>query len=189
MGDINQLLYLTKLVPAVPGPILEVAPRDHNNDFDFREHYPDNEYVRVGTDSAQNIGLVEDSTDAVGSLRGSYFALAICCSVLEHIRTPWTFAQQLTGAVRSQGTLFISVPWVWGYHPSPDDYFRYSWRAVVELFPDFRWDNIFYSTNVEDEFYPAEREFDDNMAQFADTPKGKRKYLPYLQLLMLGQKR
>jgi len=189
MGDINQVLYLTKLVPFVSGAILEVVSKNHNNISSFRDHYAQNEYIGIDAEDGENVDLVVDLAHGIGSLRSSYFALGICCSVLEHVRKPWEFAERLSSLMCPGGTLFMSVPWVWGYHPCPDDYFRYSWRGIIELFPAFDWDNVFYSTNVEDEFYPAEREFDDNMAQFADTPNGKRKYLPYLQLLMLGQKR
>jgi hypothetical protein len=32
------------------------------------------------------------------------------------------------------------------------------------------------------------REIDNQMAAFADTPQGKRKYLPYLMVNMLGRR-
>jgi len=51
------------------------------------------------------------------------------------------------------GSIYISVPWVWPYHAYPDDYFRFSWRGIAELFPDFDWRDVCYSTNIEGEFY------------------------------------
>ena len=188
MADVNQVLYLAKLVPSVSGSVLELRIKGHPDASSFRDHYRQNDYVGIEMDDA-NADLLIELANRIDGSPDDHFSLAACCSVLEHVRRPWVLADQLTRILRPGGTLFMSVPWVWGYHPCPDDYFRYSWRGIIELFPAFEWDNIFYSTNVEDEFYGAEREFDDNMAQFADTPNGRRKYLPYLQLLMLGKKK
>lgn len=85
----------------------------------------------------------------------------------------------------------MSVPWVWRYHAYPDDYFRFSWRGIMELFPSFEWTNVCYSTNVPNEFFDIVANnpgIDDSMAAFAETPGGKRKYLPYLMVNMLGFK-
>lgn len=73
------------------------------------------------------------------------------------------------------------MPWVWRHHAYPDDYFRYSWRGIMELFPGFESSNIRYSTNVPGEFIDidlANPGADNDMAALADTPNGKRKYLP-----------
>jgi len=42
----------------------------------------------------------------------------------------------------------MSVPWVWRYHAYPDDYFRFSWRGIETLFPEFSWSDKHYSTTV-----------------------------------------
>jgi len=101
MGDINQVLYLTKLVPRVSGAILEILTKDHNNALSFRDHYAHNEYVGIGAEGGDNVDVVVDLAHGVGGLRGSYFALGICCSVLEHVRKPWQFAEHLTGLIDS----------------------------------------------------------------------------------------
>lgn len=37
--------------------------------------------------------------------------------------------------------------------PYPDDYYRFSWRGIAELFPEFEWDHMVHSTNVPEEFH------------------------------------
>jgi hypothetical protein len=191
MGDVNQLVYLKRFMPSVSGPVLEIGSKDYGSTSSFRDFYAGCEYVGIDMEPGKNVDLVVDLAAGPGALRAGHFALGICCSVLEHVRRPWALAEHLTGVIRAGGALYMSVPWVWRYHAYPDDYFRFSWRGIMELFPGFEWKHVCYSTNVPDEIIeiPAENPgVDDAMAAFADTPAGKRKYLPYLMVNMLGFK-
>jgi SAM-dependent methyltransferase len=195
MGDKNQLTYLKRLVPAVRGPVLEVGSKDYGSTSSFRSTYAASEYVGIDMAEGTGVDLIVDLVEGTGGLPDEKFELAICCSVLEHVRRPWVFAQNLSRLVRPNGQLYMSVPWVWRYHAYPDDYFRFSWRGIEELFPDFQWESIEYSTNVEGEFIPVGRDnpkADDEMAHHRKTSlfgSSKRKYLPYLMVNMLGTKR
>lgn len=191
MGDANQLVYLKRFMPSVSGPVLEVGSKDYGSTASFRDFYADSEYVGIDMQPGKNVDLVVDLTQGIGELRTNHFALGICCSVLEHVRRPWVLAEHLTSVIRTGGALYMSVPWVWRYHPYPDDYFRFSWRGILELFPGLEWRNICYSTNVPNEFFeivPTNTGVDNSMAAYADTAAGKRKYLPYLMVNMLGFK-
>jgi hypothetical protein len=102
-------------------------------------------------------------------------------------------AENITRLMARGGRLFISVPWVWRYHAYPDDYFRFSFRGVVSLFPEFEWATPHYSTTVEGEFVEiteGNMQADNQMAVTATTPAGaQRKYLPYLMVNMIGVRR
>jgi len=191
MGHVSQLTYLERFMPAVNGPILEIGSKDYGNTATFRAAYPGQEYIGVDMEAGKDVDLVVDLTTGVGALRKNHFALGICCSVLEHVRKPWVFAENIASVLRPGAALYMSVPWVWRYHAYPDDYFRFSWRGIMELFPAFEWSGICYSTNVPNEFFDIDMDnpgVDDRMAAFANTPAGKRKYLPYLMVNMLGKK-
>ena len=191
MGDVNQLTYLKRFVPSVSGPVLEIGSKDYGSTSTFREFYPDSEYIGIDMEAGTNVDLVVDLTSGTAGLRKNHFALGICCSVLEHVRRPWVFAENLTSLLQDGGSLYMSVPWVWRYHAYPDDYFRFSWRGVMELFPGFTWQHICYSTTVPNEFVEIPLEnpgVDNSMAALAETPSGKRKYLPYLMVNMIGEK-
>ncbi|HEV3011618.1 MAG TPA: class I SAM-dependent methyltransferase [Burkholderiales bacterium] len=192
MGDINQRLFLTRSMPRTDGPVLEVGSRDYGNTENFRDVYAQNEYVGVDLSAGKNVDRVIDLVAGVGELPEGHFALAICCSVLEHVRRPWDMAGNLTRLLRPGGAIYIAVPWVWRYHAYPDDYFRFSWRGIAELFPGIAWTRLAYSTNVAHEFFDLSRDAappDDTLIAFAPTPAGpQRQYLPYLQVHMLGTK-
>ena len=110
MGDINQRLYLERFVPAAAGPILEVGSKDYGSTTSFRDFYNSQEYVGIDMEAGKNVDLVVDLTSGTGQLPGNHFGLAICCSVLEHVRKPWVFADNLTQVIRPGGTLYMSVP-------------------------------------------------------------------------------
>lgn len=192
MGDINQKVYLKKYMPEVSGPVLEIGSKDYGNTSSFRDHFLKNEYVGIDMEAGDNVDRVIDLTDGTGDLPLDHFSLAICCSVLEHVRRPWVMAENISRLVCSGGSLYMSVPWVWRYHPYPDDYYRFSWRGIIELFPEFEWKHIMYSGNVPNEFFEVTEdtiEIDNRLAIKKRTLKGKRKYLPYLMINMLGFKR
>lgn len=192
MGDQNQRLFLERLAPHVDGPVLEVGSKDYGSTVNFRDLYR-GDYVGVDLEAGKGVDRIVDLTAGLGGLEEGRFALAICCSVLEHTPTPWSMAANLTRLLRTGGMLYISVPWVWRYHAYPDDYFRFSPRAVQALFPQLAWKHATYSTNLPGEHFDLDladlREVDNRMAQHKPTPRGQRKYLPYLMVNMLGEKR
>jgi SAM-dependent methyltransferase len=192
MGDLNQRIFLEKLVPRAGGPVLEIGAKDYGSTTSFRDLYRDEEYVGVDLEAGKGVDVVADLTAGLGGLQEGGFALAICCSVLEHTPQPWALAANITRLLRADGQLYLSVPWVWRYHAYPDDYFRFSPRGVQVLFPGIEWGPATYSTTVNGEHIDLDladfREVDNRLAQYAQTPNGQRKYLPYLMVNMLGRR-
>lgn len=194
MGDNNQKAYLKRNIKKVEGPILEIGSKNYGNTASFREYFSSNEYMGIDMEDGNGVDYVHNLQEGIGNLEKEKFSLAICCSVLEHVNKPWIFADHITQLVKEGGQVYMSVPWVWRYHEYPDDYYRFSWKGIIELFPEFTWDHIEYSTNVEGEFLPITEETkhaDDKMAyykRFWSNPFKKRKYLPYLMVNMIGTK-
>ena len=192
MGDVNQITYLKRHVPSISGPILEVGSKEYGSTSTFRDFYTEHEYVGADMEAGKGVDVVVDLTVGTGGLRKNHFALAICCSVLEHVRRPWVFAEHLTSLLRPGGILYVSVPWVWRYHPYPDDYYRFSWRGIMELFPGLAWSDIYQSTGLPDEFISIEANpmgAEATMTAVVKVSEEKRrKYLPQLMVNMLGRK-
>jgi len=192
MGDANQRLFLERHLSRVDGPVIEIGSKDYGSTASFRDLYRGAEYVGADLEAGKGVDVVVDLTEGLGGLGEGRFALAICCSVLEHTPRPWVMAENIIRLLRPGGMLYLSVPWVWRYHAYPDDYFRFSPRAVQSLFPGLEWQQAAYSTSMAGELIPLDlrdfREVDNRMAAFVDTPQGKRKYLPYLMVNMLGRR-
>ncbi|MDX1962761.1 MAG: class I SAM-dependent methyltransferase [Pirellulales bacterium] len=191
MGHSNQRIYLTTHLPRVEGPILEIGSHDYGSTAPFRGIYANNNYVGLDLQEGPNVDIVHDLTTGIGPLQPNFFSLAICCSVLEHVKRPWVMAEHITTLVRPGGHVYISVPWVWRYHAYPDDYFRFSHHGIRELFPSFEWQQQHYSLNVKNEFIkltPETLNADEQLSILVPGPAGERKYLPYLMVEMLGIK-
>jgi SAM-dependent methyltransferase len=193
VGDANQLLYLKARLNRVEGSILEVGSKDYGSTVPFRRELQyTGRYVGLDMEDGPGVDVVGDLSFGLCGLEPESFSLIICCSVLEHVKKPWDMAANMERLVRPGGTVYIAVPWVWRYHGYPEDYFRFSHRGIMELFPSLAWREPCFSTYLKGEFIPIgaadAQKICDRLARFADTPAGKQKYLPYMQVLMLGQR-
>jgi SAM-dependent methyltransferase len=181
VGDINQLLYLQQRYTERPRRVLEVGSKQYGNTQDFRALFRDAEYVGVDMQPGDGVDVVHDFTTGTGPLDAASFDLVICCSVLEHVRRPWVAAENIMAVMAPGAALYLVVPWVWRFHGYPDDYFRFSWRGIQELFP-LAWRDFMYSSSRHGEFWPCENGADNARAIVKDDTK----FLPYLQVHGIG---
>lgn len=199
MGIENEGVYLKELVPNVTGQILEIGSRDPGGAgkaVNFRQLYEAAKFTGVDIENGPGVDVIWDFNKGHGSFEAESIDLCICCNILEHTPTPWVLAENISGLIKPGGLLYISVPWVWRYHPYPNDYWRISFEGVKSLFKSFNFGNQAYSTNVPGEIFAitAEnlRDFENIFAMYAKQTKGgtvfDRKYLPYLAVLMIGKK-
>ncbi len=193
MGDMNQRHFLEKNVKPIQGKILEIGSKDYGSTENFRDYFKEANFVGLDMEEGKGVDYILDLTTGIGDLEENSFDLIICCSVLEHVNKPWIFAENVKKLLKKGGLLYITAPWVWRYHPYPDDYFRYSWRGISQLFENIEWDEMAYSTNIENEFFDIQEDnrIDDKMAIHKRKnlfSLQKRKYLPYLMTNMIGRK-
>src|SRR5690242_11226059 len=138
MGDVNQLIYAQAVFRDFRGRVLEIGSKDYGNTQPFRELFRESEYVGVDLESGTNVDFVVDLEKGPGALAGRKFDLIIVCSVLEHSPRPWVLAENIQGLLAEEGALMSCHPWVWRYHKYPDDYFRFSPKGIMAIFPELR---------------------------------------------------
>jgi SAM-dependent methyltransferase len=76
------------------------------------------------------------------------FDCVICIEVLEHVADPFAAARELMRIIRPGGALFLTVPFLNGYHGIPQsksgthgdfpDYWRFTHQGLQKLFGDLR---------------------------------------------------
>ena len=86
MGDINQLLYLQKVLPTVKGNILETGSKAYGSTIDFRSAYNEGTYTGTDLEEGTGVDVVCDLTAPTNPLPKDHYDLVICCSVLEHVK-------------------------------------------------------------------------------------------------------
>ncbi|MEK7467385.1 MAG: class I SAM-dependent methyltransferase [Planctomycetota bacterium] len=60
----------------------------------------------------------------------------LCCNVLEHIYNHRHLLREMHRILKPGGALVGFVPFLYVYHPDPQDYFRYTSTALVRLLED-----------------------------------------------------
>ncbi len=67
--------------------------------------------------------------------------------MLEHVRRPWVAAENIQRLLRPGGLCYVGVPWVQAYHGFPNDYWRFSFPALLELFAGLDFTDMYYSAS------------------------------------------
>lgn len=91
-------------------------------------------------DKGFNVELVGTVTDhevdfldpAVAAQLDASFDMTYSFDTLEHVSDPFRFCEHLVKVTRPGGHIFIATVFSWPYHPSPEDFFRYSPTGLRE---------------------------------------------------------
>lgn len=58
----------------------------------------------------------------------------ISLSVMEHLKEPNIFLSEAYRILKSKGAIILQVPFMWGIHEAPYDYFRYTRFGLIYIF-------------------------------------------------------
>ena len=61
------------------------------------------------------------------------FDLAVSQETVEHVDDPFLAVREIVRVVRPGGKIYLQVPFVIGYHPGPEDYWRFTRAGVAAL--------------------------------------------------------
>lgn len=75
-------------------------------------------------------------------LPGSSFDAVLCINVMEHIYNYRNLLSESFRIMKSKGNLYITVPFFFNIHGSPNDYFRYTKSALERILVDHGFTNI-----------------------------------------------
>ena len=78
----------------------------------------------------------ESGGKAIEALPADTYETILCMSVLEHTPSPWRITRHLSRALKSDGLLVLSVPFLFPYHDTID-YFRFTPDGLRSLFRDW----------------------------------------------------
>jgi SAM-dependent methyltransferase len=84
---------------------------------------------------------LDDGADYAGTaeatgLPSESFDLVLCTQVIEHCMNPWRALAEAFRILKPSGTLIVSAPHVWFYHPHPTDHWRFTQEGLVQLCRD-----------------------------------------------------
>ncbi len=79
-----------------------------------------------------------DQTDCAGDalllpFEASTFHLVLSQETMEHVSDPFRAVREMGRVLKTDGVLYLQVPFVLGYHPDPEDYWRFTHAGVRRL--------------------------------------------------------
>jgi SAM-dependent methyltransferase len=208
------------VVAQAQDPVLQIGSRAEvlDRSATWRSRFAGRRFVGLDIMPGPNVDIVADITEPAAAIRSragvNGFGLIVCHHVLEHVRRPWVAAQTLSELLAPGGRIFVSVPWVQGYHEFPDDFWRMSFAGIRALFPDLTFPVEYYTgtheafgyqilRNGKVEHSPVTSRIERNLFQFVldqipaqrmfeDRPGEKiqmsRGYMPIMLVNMIGVK-
>jgi len=105
-------------------PLLELSPNLTFLDKGFNVEF-------IGTKANEVLDFLDSSP--ISHLQGG-FGLVYCFDTLEHVSNPFLFCEHLIYITKPGGYTYVATVFEWPYHPSPEDYFRFSPAGLRELF-------------------------------------------------------
>jgi len=69
--------------------------------------------------------------------RDDTFQGVVCQAVLEHTRHPQIIIEEMHRILQKSGMVYVEVPFLQGFHPSPTDYYRFTLEGINFLFSRF----------------------------------------------------
>lgn len=208
--EINQTLAFDKY--EFHGPLINVGSKINYEDekarvgaenfrnFLRKKLHSNKEVLGLDIFDGYNVDIVADLcaddlfSDDLEKYRG-YFNTVICWALLEHVKDPFSVASNITDFMAVNGTIFYIGPWVWGYHPYPDDYWRISFSGLKTLFPDIEWKDWWYTgTNNMIGYRINEIRYERKVFRLKsdithEVDNVSDRYMPYLNLCAVGVKK
>jgi SAM-dependent methyltransferase len=146
---------IARLVSRVSGPVLQIGSKAEivDRQAKWRARFSNTQFIGLDIEAGPNVDTVGDIAGDLPALRRklgvAQFGLIVCAHVLEHVKQPWVAAKNIAHLLKPGGHVFVTVPWVQGYHEFPDDFWRMSFAGVRSLFEGFEFESEFYSGAAE----------------------------------------
>jgi SAM-dependent methyltransferase len=117
---------IVKLAPHIKGETLDVGCGQKP----YKHLFQSSKYIGIEVEQEGHDHANEDVDFFYDGKRipfdDNHFDSAITSQVLEHVFEPDAFLREICRVLKPQGTLLLTVPFVWDEHEQPYDYARYS---------------------------------------------------------------
>jgi len=119
-----------------PGKVLYIGVMTNT----YREMIPSKKFITVDIDPKLKPDIVCD----VHNLKCSdnNFDTVVALQLLEHCRDPQRALNEMRRVLKKRGKLIFSVPFLFHYHGSPNDYYRFTKDSIKDLTKYFKKVNI-----------------------------------------------
>lgn len=114
-----------------PGIVLDVG----GSDAPYRKDVPHTRYLRLDIDSSSKPDILGDAHEI--RWESGHFDTTLAIDVLEHVREPQRVVDEMRRVLKSGGICITSTPFLYPYHPGPEDHYRFTSDSLKHLFREF----------------------------------------------------
>ena len=94
-----------------------------------------NDVINVDFEKFEGVDVVADITKL--PFKDNSVSMIVCDTVLEHVNDPIKAVSEMYRVLEPSGFVYISVPFLYPFHPSPSDYNRWTEQGLKYLLKDF----------------------------------------------------
>lgn len=137
--------FIEQLLLNQKGKILELGSGD--KDFTKMMAVNCSEFIKSDYEPIRDDCIKIDATNI--ELPDNSFDCVVAVSILEHIYDYQKVIDEIYRILKPEGKLILACPFVFPYHPSREDYFRYSPAAYRKMLNRFSETDIYGLGNVD----------------------------------------
>jgi len=93
-------------------------------------------FINIDFHPYKNVDLISDVHHL--PIKSSSVSGTISIAMLEHVRNPQFVVDEIHRILKPGGYVYSIVPFIFGYHSAPDDYYRWTREGIKELFSSFQ---------------------------------------------------
>ncbi len=94
-------------------------------------------YVCIDINPENNPDIVADAHN-LKIIENEQYDLVLATEILEHCHDPKQVISEFQRIIKQNGTIILSTPFLYPYHPDPKDYYRYTIDGLQELCKTFK---------------------------------------------------
>lgn len=128
------LINILKNMPKV-GTVLDAGTKDGR----YQKYINFKKIESIDIDKNSNADVIGDLHDKK-LLKDNHYNFVLLTQVLEHCYNPALVIDNIHKSLKKGGTLLVSTPFFYRFHPDPNDYYRYTPDAYKYFFK--KWKNI-----------------------------------------------
>jgi len=119
--------------------IIEVGSRNKNGSIrQYIESKKPKEYIGIDIFEGKGVDKICDASNIINVFPKNYFDILVSTELLEHVEDWQTVIHNFKMVVNSGGIIILTTRSKgMGYHPYPDDFWRYEEEDMKNIFSDF----------------------------------------------------
>jgi SAM-dependent methyltransferase len=132
-GRIQLEQLLKETGPGFKGLIVNIG----GGAFPYRNYFPNCRMINIDLKLAEGIDICATFINSLPLLSSSADVI-LCTNVLEHVPHPQSLVREMHRVLRPGGSVIHFTPFMFPYHPDPEDYWRFTEKCLEKLiYADF----------------------------------------------------